>query len=433
MNAFITILCTLSLLLLVKLACRTTWRPARTVLGIGRQGQSRKVDKRKLQQNESDQNKKLRHHKGPGQRQDSLELSPRHNNLYFKHAQTTDQPWLNKADPERDKHYHRPKKRRKCLLSAAALLILWLVLLASTVTNGLSRLLPHTTNTWMGELRCTATNKIRHASDVVADFGADQEQAELQYLSQRSLAFSQQPNNSDAHLAELPCCKQQWLALQAIQCSDTRVSGLDTPSTDRSKSILSAQHNNHSLQRKRLIGYWKVLPWQVALTFNLVMSAADSETSCAEKLNIKTRDTLAHCLPPPFQRSNTTQLKVAATVQNLQAMVVNRATIASLPTMAMLQRNQHLPTRMHHTHFCTKPVYVWPTMYKYAVPKCDHVLMSWTLKLVEHTLLATPIVSDSGYMVALKTTVIDHLSKIHLHATLRCMTRYLLAFTLLTC
>ena len=78
-DAFITTLCTLSLLLLVKLACRTTWpgRPARTVLGIGRKGHLTNVDKRKLQQNESDQIKKLQHHKGPGQRQDPVGLSPR--------------------------------------------------------------------------------------------------------------------------------------------------------------------------------------------------------------------------------------------------------------------------------------------------------------------------------------------------------------------
>ncbi len=62
--------------------------PGRTVLGIGRKGQLTNVDKRKPQQNESDQIKKLQHHKGPGQRQDPVGLSPRHN--LFKHAQTTD-------------------------------------------------------------------------------------------------------------------------------------------------------------------------------------------------------------------------------------------------------------------------------------------------------------------------------------------------------
>ena len=62
----------LSLLLLVKLACRRTWRPALTVLCIGRKGQLTNVDKSKLQQNESVESKKLQHHKGPGARQDSL-------------------------------------------------------------------------------------------------------------------------------------------------------------------------------------------------------------------------------------------------------------------------------------------------------------------------------------------------------------------------
>ena len=105
-DAIIATLCTLSLLLLGKLACRTTWRPARTERGIGRKGQLTNVDKRKLQQNESEQIKKLQHHKGPGQRQDPVGLSPRHNNPCFKHAQTTDQPKLSKTDTERDKHYH---------------------------------------------------------------------------------------------------------------------------------------------------------------------------------------------------------------------------------------------------------------------------------------------------------------------------------------
>ena len=53
-DAFITTLCTLALILLGKLAYRTTWRPARAVLkhpnlGIGRKGQLTNVDKRKLQ------------------------------------------------------------------------------------------------------------------------------------------------------------------------------------------------------------------------------------------------------------------------------------------------------------------------------------------------------------------------------------------------
>ena len=119
-DAIIATICTLSLLLLGKLACRTTWRPARTERGIGRKGQLTNVDKRKLQQNESEQIKKLQHHKGPVQRQDPVGLSPRHNNPCFKHAQTTDQPKLSKTDTERDKHYHTHKKRSKRLVYAAA-------------------------------------------------------------------------------------------------------------------------------------------------------------------------------------------------------------------------------------------------------------------------------------------------------------------------
>ena len=47
--------------------------------------------------------------------------------------------------------------------------------------------------------------------------------------------------------------------------------------------------------------------------------------------------------------------------------------------------------------------------------------------------LATTTVSDLGCLIALKTTVTDHLSKMHLQATFECMDSYLLAFTLLTC
>ena len=146
-DAIIATLCTLSLLLLGKLACRTTWRPARTERGIGRKGQLTNVDKRKLQQNESDQIKKLQHHKGPGQRQDPVGLSPRHNNPCFKHAQTTDQPKLSKTDTERDKHYHTHKNRKKRLLYAAAVLVLWMLSPIPTVVNDLSRLLLHTAHT----------------------------------------------------------------------------------------------------------------------------------------------------------------------------------------------------------------------------------------------------------------------------------------------
>ena len=145
-DAIIATLCTLSLFLLGKLACRTTWRPARTERGIGRKGQLTNVDKRKLQQNESEQIKTLQHHKGPGQRQDPVGLSPRHNNPCFKHAQTTDQPKLSKTDTERDKHYHTHKKREKRLVYAAAVLVLWMLSPSPKVVNDLSRLL-HTAHT----------------------------------------------------------------------------------------------------------------------------------------------------------------------------------------------------------------------------------------------------------------------------------------------
>ena len=340
MNVFITILCALSLLLLVKLACKTTWRPARTVLGIGRKGQLTNVNKRKLQKNDSGELKKLRHHKGPGQRQDSLELSPRHNNPCFKHAQTRDEPWLNKIDPERGKHYHRHKRRRKFLLCAAALLILWLAPIAPTVTNDLSRLLPGTDIARAKELPCTATIDNRHVLDAVADRDADQGQAEMLDLFQRSLAPqlpSQQPINSVAHLAELPHCKKQWIALQAIHSPDARVSGLGTPSINRSKSVKSAQRS------KRLTYYQKVLSWQVALTVNLDMQTSHSGMSSAEKQNIVTCDTPAHCLPPTIQKSSTTQLRIASVVQDSRTRTANSAPIESMSTEAMHYCSQHLP------------------------------------------------------------------------------------------
>jgi len=100
-------------------------RPGRTVLGIGRKGQLTNVDKRKLRQNGSNQIRKQQHHKGPGQRQDPVGLSPRHNNPCFQNAQTTDQPELSETDSERDRHYHTHKNRKKRMLCAAALLVLW--------------------------------------------------------------------------------------------------------------------------------------------------------------------------------------------------------------------------------------------------------------------------------------------------------------------
>jgi len=112
------------------------------------------VDKRKPQQNESDQIKKLQHHKGPGQRQDPVGLSPRHNNPCFKHAQTTDQPKLSKTDTERDRHYRTHKKRNKRVLYAAAFLVLWMLSPTPTVVNAPFRLLLHTAHT---QMPCTTT------------------------------------------------------------------------------------------------------------------------------------------------------------------------------------------------------------------------------------------------------------------------------------
>lgn len=193
----------------------------------------------------------------------------------------------------------------------------------------------------------------------------------------------------------------------------------------------SAQCNKDSLQRKRPTGYWKVLPWQVALTVNIVMQASNSGMSFAERQDIKTYDTPAHCLPPTIQRSNTTQLKVAAAAQNSQAKVVNSATIAIVSTIAMQYHNQHLPKHMHHAHSCTE--LVWPAMYIHAMQNSDHVSMSWPLEHVERMLLATPTISGLRCLLALKLTATDHLSKMHLHVTLKCIASYLLAFTLLTC
>ncbi len=89
----------------------------------------------------------LSYHKGPGQRQIPVGLSPRHNNPCYEHAQTTDQPKLSRTDTELDKHYHTHKKRKKFLLYAAALLVLWMLSPIPTVVTDLSRLLLHTAHT----------------------------------------------------------------------------------------------------------------------------------------------------------------------------------------------------------------------------------------------------------------------------------------------
>ncbi len=99
----------------------------------------------------------IQHYKGPGQRQNPVGLSPRHNNPCFKHAQTTDQPKLSKTDTERDRHYHTHRKRKKCLLYAAAFLVLWMLSPTPTVVNDLSRLLLQTAHTQTPCTTSTAT------------------------------------------------------------------------------------------------------------------------------------------------------------------------------------------------------------------------------------------------------------------------------------
>ncbi|KAL3152740.1 hypothetical protein ABBQ38_012330 [Trebouxia sp. C0009 RCD-2024] len=97
----------------------------------------------KLQQSESDQIKKLRQFKGPGQRQDPAELSPGQNTPFFKHAQTKDQLKLNKNRPDQAKHYHRHKKKRMSDLLAIVLRTVLLLQMASpvlTITKDLSAL-----------------------------------------------------------------------------------------------------------------------------------------------------------------------------------------------------------------------------------------------------------------------------------------------------
>ena len=174
----------------------------------------------------------------------------------------------------------------------------------------------------------------------------DQELHAAQKLDpfQRALAHQllpQQPINSGIHLTEVPHCKDQCVALQAIHSPRARYSGSGAPSTNRSKGMQSAQSSKDSLQRKRPSDYQQVLPWQVALTVNLDLQASNSGTSFefAEKQDIKTCETPAHCCPPStIRRSNNTQPKFASAVQNSQTTAVNNATIESYavlqPTLA---------------------------------------------------------------------------------------------------
>ena len=186
-----------------------------------------------------------------------------------------------------------------------------------------------------------------------------------------------------------------------------------------------------STQRsKRLTYYQKVLSWQVALTVNLDIQTSHSGMDFAEKQNTVTCDTPAHCLPPNIQKSSTTQLRIASFVQDSQTRAANSAPIKSMSTETMQYCSQRLPIHMHHAHSCTE--LVWPAMYKSALHNSDHASMSWPLHHVDRMLLATPTVSNLGCLAASKTVVTDHLSKMHLHATVKCMSSYLLAFTLLT-
>ena len=121
--------------------------------------------------------------------------------------------------------------------------------------------------------------------------------------------LSQQPNNSDANLTELPHRKGGRIALKAVHSPAASVPGLGAPSTIRSKSMKSTQRSEQSLQCKSLADFQEMLLPQVALTISLGMQASNPSTSFAEKHDIKTCDTVAHCLPP-IQRSNTTRLNI---------------------------------------------------------------------------------------------------------------------------
>ena len=93
----------------------------------------------------------------------------------------------------------------------------------------------------------TTTNNNRHVVDAFANRGEGQ--AAVLDLSQRSLApklLSQQQVINVAYFAELPHRKHEFLALHATHSPYARVSGLDAPSTDRSKSKHIADYASHS-------------------------------------------------------------------------------------------------------------------------------------------------------------------------------------------
>ena len=255
-------------------------------------------------------------------------------------------------------------------------------------------------------------------------------QAETLDPFQRALAHQllpQQSNNSDADLAKLPHCKGKLVALQAVHSPDTTGSGLGAPSIIRSKRIKSARRNKDGLQRRRMTDSQKVLPWQAALMMNLDVQISNPSTTLAQQQETVTCDMPACYLPSTIHRSNTNQLKVASVVQNPQTRADNRATNGSV---SMQYCSQHLSTDVHHANSPTK--LVWHVLHKSAVHDSDHLLMSWPLDHVEHMLLTAPTTPCLACLAAVRAIVTDHLSKMHLQATLKCMASYLLAFTLLT-
>ena len=171
----------------------------------------------------------------------------------------------------------------------------------------------------------------------------------------------------------------------------------------------------------------KVLPWQAARVMNLDVQISNPSTTLAQQQETVTCDMPACYLPSTILRSNTTQLKVASVVQNPQTRADNRATNESV---SMQYCSQHLSTDVHHANSPTK--LVWHVLHKSAVHDSDHLLMSWPLDLVERMPLTAPTTPCLACLAAVRATVTDHLSKMHLQATLKCMASYLLAFTLLT-
>ena len=90
------------------------------------------------------------------------------------------------------------------------------------------------------------------------------------------------------------------------------------------------------------------------------------------------------------------------------------------------------PSHIHHAHSCTE--LAWPLMSKLTVQNSDLVFVSWPLTHVEHTYLLTPtlselpVLSPVGCQAAMRLAAADHLSRMHLHAALKCMASYLAMF-----